>query len=152
MIDLTSPHESGPHDGHDAPLARPDPRPFRTLPPSGEIRSVVANRIDNGIAVRATLAWPPSPRVTCRLEIVSLAPTAAISEPLYGEPYPGVKELTYNTAPSSRWRRSRVASFLIPLDDLESLGGKALIEIVTLRRGAVVDRSGWILLRLQGGV
>lgn len=148
VIDLASPHESGPPRGDGAPLARPDPRPFRVLPPSGEIRSVVANRVEDGIAVTATLAWRPNPSVTYRLQIVSPARTAALAERLCGEPHPPVKELIYETTPSSGWRRPWEAAFLIPLDDLESVGAKALIEVVTLRRGSVVDRSGWILLRM----
>ena len=148
VIDLDPPHESGPPHGDDVPLARPDPRPFRCLPPSGEIRLVVARRIKDGVAVTATLAWRPSPSVTCRLRMVSPVPTAASSEPLCEEPRSRVTELIYETTPSSERRRPWEAAFLIPLHDLESLGPKTLIEVVTLRRGVVVDRSGWILLRM----
>jgi hypothetical protein len=125
---------------------RPDLRPFRVLPPSAEIRSVVANRIQDGAAVTATLAWRPSPSVTYRLQMVSPVPTTALCEPLFEEQRSRVKELIYDTTPSGGWRRPWEAAFLIPLHDLESLGAKALIEVVTLRRGSVVDRSGWIPL------
>lgn len=148
VIDLASCNECEATDGNAAPLARPDPRPFRVLPPSGEIRSIVANRIADGAAVTATLAWRPSPSVTYRLQIVSPVATAALSERLCGESHTPVRELIYETTPSGRWRRPWAATFMIPLQDLESLGAKALIEVVTLRRGAVVDRSGWILLRM----
>ena len=148
VIDLASRNESGPaHEDH-ALLGRPDPRPFRVLPPSGEIRSVVANRTKDGIAVTATLAWPPSPSMTYRLQMVSPVPTEALSERLCGERHPSVKELTYEITPSDIWRRPWAATFLIPLHYPESLGAKALIEVVTLHRGAIVDRSGWILLRM----
>lgn len=148
VIDLASHNESGPRHGDDALSTRADPRPFRVLPPSGEIRSVVADRVEDGIAVTATLAWRPSPSVTYRLQMVSPVPTAALSERQCEKPHQPVKELTYETTPSSGWRRPWEVAFLIPLHDLESLGAKALIEVVTLRRGAVADRSGWILLRM----
>jgi hypothetical protein len=78
--------------------------------------------------------------------MVSPVPTTALCEPLFEEQRSRVKELIYDTTPSGGWRRPWEAAFLIPLHDLESLGAKALIEVVTLRRGSVVDRSGWILL------
>ncbi len=149
VIDLAPPHEPGSPQRDDAPLAQPGPRPFRVLPPSCEIRSVAANRIEDGIAVTATLAWRPSPSVTYRLQMVSPMPAAASSEPLCQEERSRVKELIYEAAPYDRRRRPWAAMFLISLQDLESLGAKALIEVVTLRRGAVVDRSGWILLRMR---
>ena len=149
VLDLSSHQEFRRTHENDAPGARPDPRPFRVLPPSGEIRSVVANRTDDGVVVTATLAWRPSPSVTYRLQIVSCVPTPELSGLLCGQQLrPPAKELTYETTPSTGWRRPWEAAFVIPPHDLESLGAKALIEVITLRRGLVVDRSGWILLRL----
>jgi LmbE family N-acetylglucosaminyl deacetylase len=149
VLDLAPPQVFGRTHKNDAPSTRPDPSPFRVLPPSGEIRSVVANRTDDGVAVTAVLAWRPSPSVTYRLQIVSCDPAPELSGLLYGQRLrPTAKELTYETTPSSGQRRPWEAVFLIPQHDLESLGPKALIEVVTIRRGLVLDRSGWILLRL----
>ncbi|MEA4883152.1 MAG: PIG-L family deacetylase [Clostridia bacterium] len=113
----------------------------RLLRPSGEIISVLADRTDEGVTVTATLAWRPSSSITYRLR---MTPSASS-----GEPGSTIDLLTYGVVSAGGWSRPWEVVFLVPQHDLDRLGAKALFEVATLRHSVVVDRSGWILLRLR---
>lgn len=140
VIDLSGDHDSAQALEHDDGEAGPALQHLRLFQPSGEITSVVARQGDEGVSITATLAWRPSSSITYRLNIVGHDPSSN-SEP-------AVDLFTYDITPaggrSERWE----VSFVVPQDDLEHIGAKALFEVVTLRRNRVIDRSGWILLFL----
>lgn len=110
--------------------------------PSGEITSVTVNPIDGGIVVNATLAGRPKSSVQYELKAAccsSVSRTGSICEPM-----------TYGPEPlaASGPDKPREVAFLLTSEQLDSLGPRALLEVVTTRRGKLLDRSGWFLVHL----
>jgi LmbE family N-acetylglucosaminyl deacetylase len=140
MTDLSTDHDGAQALEHDGGEAGPTLQHLRLFQPSGEITSVVASREDEGVSITATLAWRPSSSITYRLNIFGVNPSSN-SEPV-------VDLFTYDITPAGGQFEQREVSFVVPQDDLEHIGAKALFEVVTLRRNRVIDRSGWILLFL----
>lgn len=140
VIDLSADHDSAQALEHDDGEAGPSLQHLRLFQPSGEITSVVASQEDEGVSITATLAWRPSSSITYRLNVVAVSPLADLE--------PTVDLFTYDITPvggrSERWE----VSFVVPQDDLEHIGAKAVFEVLTLRRNRIIDRSGWILLFL----
>lgn len=116
----------------------------RLLVPGGEIRATVVSRVLDGVLVTVDLAGRRRDSLDYLLKVAPTLPFAAREPAVSAASI--INPLVYT--PSDACGRPDQVEFRLSEEDLDSIGRRALFEVVTVRNGRILDRSGWFRVSL----